>query len=290
MNKKYLIVTDSTSDLPFDLAEKNNIMVLPLKYHIGDKTFNNFLDYREQSVIDFYDLVKKGEKVTTTQLNPEDVITALEPKAAEGYSFIMLPISSKLSGTFNSIRLAFIDLKEKYPNQSFELIDSKSASLGLGYVVMQAAFKKAEGMGLEELVKFVNELIPTVAHWFTVDDIDHLRRGGRISGVATVLAKTLKIKPILHCSENGELVSRSKALTRKRAIKALFEKMEETALPEQKTVFIGHGDDLEAATELKELVLEKYPTADVLINTIGPVVGAHTGQGVLALFFEADHR
>lgn len=290
MSKKYLVVADSTTDLPADLAKENGIVTLPLKYHIGEDTFTNYLDYREQSVDIFYDLVKEGHKVTTSQLNAEDVISALEDKVKEGYSILMLTISSKLSGTFNSARLAFIDLKEKYPNQDFVLIDSKSASLGLGYITVQAAKALKEGMTLEENTEFVNNLIPTVAHWFTVDDINHLRRGGRISAAASVVAKTLRIKPILHCSAEGELVSRQKALTRKRAIKSLFDIMKETALPNQKLAYIGHGADLEAANELAKMIKEEYPNIEILINSIGPVVGAHTGQGVLALFFEATSR
>lgn len=290
MTKKYLLVADSTTDLPADLAEENGIITLPLKYHFGEETFTNYLDYREQSVDIFYDLVKEGQKVTTSQLNPEDVLEKLEPLAKEGNSFIMMTISSKLSGTYNSVRLAFLELAEKYPKQKFILIDSKSASLGLGYIVIKAAKEKQAGKSLEEVETFINELIPTVAHWFTVDDINHLRRGGRISAAASVVAKTLRIKPVLHCSAEGELIARGKALTRKRAIRNLFEKMEETALPNQKLVYIGHGADINAANELASMIKEKYPSVEILINTIGPVVGAHTGQGVLALFFEADHR
>lgn len=290
MSKKYMIITDSTTDLPADLAKEYGIKILPLKYHFEDKTYTNYLDYREQSVDEFYNLVKAGNKVTTSQLNPEDVIDALDSFAKEGYSFLMLPISSKLSGTYNSVRLAFLDLKEKYPEQEFVLIESNSASLGLGYVTVKAAKAKNEGLSLLENKEYIEKLIPTVAHWFTVDDINHLRRGGRISATASVVAKTLRIKPILHCNENGELVARGKALSRRRSIKTLFDKMTETALENQEMVYIGHGDDLEAANQLKDLVVEAYPNANVLVHSIGPVVGAHTGQGVLALFFEATSR
>lgn len=288
--KKYILVTDSVTDLPDSLAKELDLVVLPLKYHIDNKDYINYLDYRMQDINEFYNEIKGGKQATTSQLVPEDYISTLTPYLEQGNDVLIISFSSKLSGTFNSARLASIELQDKYPNNKIIVIDSKSASLGEGFLVTLAANEKKKGKTIDELVSFVNETIPRVAHWFTVDDIGHLRRGGRISGVASVVAKALNIKPILHCSIDGELVSRTKAISRNRAIKALFDKMVETHDGNQEMVYIGHGADLEAANELKNLVLSKFPEAKVTINTIGPVVGAHTGQGVLALFFIAKNR
>lgn len=287
---KYIIVADSTTDLPSELINNKDLIVLPLSYTIKDKTYKNYLDYREQDINEFYKLLEEGNLATTTQLNPTDYEEALTPYLEKGYDVIILTISSKLSGTYNSARLASLELKDKYKDRKIILIDSKSASLGFGYLTMQAVYAKNANKTIDELANFVNDLIPRIAHWFTVDDISHLRRGGRISAVSSVVAKTLRIKPILQCSDDGELVPRHKALTRRRAIKALFDKMVETGNKEQRLVYIGHGDDLEAANTLAGYIKKEYNEVEVLIHNIGPVVGAHTGKGVLALFFEAENR
>lgn len=291
---KFVIVTDSTTDLPQELVEQHGLLVLPLKYHleVGGKVNNytNFVDYREQDIKEFYSLVKSGAKASTSQLNSEDYIGELTPYLKKGIDVLILSFSSKLSGTYNSARLAKIELEEQFPERKIVLVDTKAASLGEGMLVTLAAKEQAKGKSIEEVEKFVVETSPQVAHWFTVDDINHLRRGGRISAAASVVAKALSIKPILHCDDEGSLVSRNKAISRKKAIRSLFSKMLETALPNQEEVYIGHGDDLEAAEFLKSLILEQYPNVNVLIHTIGPVIGAHTGQGVLALFFLATNR
>jgi len=290
MKKEFEIITDSTTDLPQALVDKLNIKVIPLKYTINDITYENHLDYRNQDINEFYDLIKKGNPTSTSQLVPKDYDEVLIPILEKGKDVLILSFSSKLSGTYNSGVLAVNDLKEKYPNQKITIIDTKSASLGEGLLVYLTANKVLEGASFDEVVNFVNETIPKVAHWFTVDDITHLKRSGRISGLSSFVAKTLSIKPIMHTDDTGSLIPRRKVISRKRAIKALFEKMVETALEDQKDVFIGHGDDLAAAETLKSYVLEKYPDVNIIINNIGPVIGSHTGQGVLALFFLANKR
>lgn len=290
MKNNYILVVDSTVDLPETIAQEMDVVVLPLTYHMGDNNYANYLNYQEQPVKEFYDLVKGGVLATTSQLNPDDFISKLTPYLEEGKDILITTFSSALSGTFNSSRLATLELQEKFPERIIKTVDTKSASLGYGLLMYLTANAKKEGLSLDELEKFIYDTIPTIAHWFTVDDISHLRRGGRISAVSSVVAKALSIKPIMHCSIEGKLVPRNKAISRKKSIRALFTKMEETAIEDQKHVFIGHGDDLEAAELLKEYVLEKFPNTEVLINNIGPVIGAHTGQGVLALFFVATER
>lgn len=290
MSKEYVLVVDSTIDLPNDFVSNLDVVVLPLKYHMGDKDYTNYLDYREQDVKEFYDLVKGGMHATTSQLVPDDFITTLTPFLEEGKDVIIAPFSSELSGTYNSSRLAVMELKESFPERNIITVDTKSASLGYGLLMYLTSQAKKDGLSILELEQFILDTIPTVAHWFTVDDISHLRRGGRISAVSSVVAKALSIKPIMHCSVEGKLIPRNKAITRKKSISALFAKMAESAVEDQRNVFIGHGDDIDAANILSGYVKEKYPNAEILINNIGPVIGAHTGQGVLALFFVATER
>lgn len=290
MSKDYVLVVDSTIDLPADFVDKMDVIVLPLKYHIQDKDYSNYLDYRDQDVKDFYDLVKAGNNATTSQLVPDDFISTLTPYLEEGKDLLITTFSSELSGTFNSSRLATLELQEQFPNRNIITIDTKSASLGYGLLMYLASNAKKEGLSITELEKFIIDTIPTIGHWFTVDDISHLRRGGRISAVSSVLAKALSIKPIMHCNIEGKLIPRNKAISRRKSIKELSIKMGELAASDQKTVFIGHGNDLEAAETLASYVKEAYPNVEILINNIGPVIGAHTGAGVLALFFVATER
>lgn len=290
MSKKFTIFTDSTSDLPFEIVKELDINIIHLTYHIGERSFVNYVDYREQPIKTFYDEVRKGALPTTSQVNPEDYIEILTQHLEKGEDILILGFSSKLSGTFNSGRIAVEQLKEKYPKNNIAIIDTKSASLGEGFLVRLAAIERNKGKSLEEVIKFVNETIPKVAHWFTVDDISHLRRGGRVSALSSVVARALSIKPIMHCDNEGALVPRTKAIGRKKAIRGLFEKMQQTALPNQEYVMIGHGDDINSANQLAALIKAEFPNVEILIHTIGAVIGAHTGQGVLALFFLANQR
>lgn len=290
MKKDYVLVVDSTIDLPAQVAEDLNLLVLPLTYHMNDIDYTNYLDYRDQDVKEFYDTIKGGAKATTSQLVPDDFITLLTPYLEKGTDVLIATFSSELSGTFNSSRLATLELLEQFPERTIKTIDTKSASLGYGLLMTLASNAKKEGLSLEELEQFIYDTMPKVGHWFTVDDIGHLRRGGRISAVSSVVAKALNIKPIMHCDENGALVPRKKAIGRRKAIRELFDKMKQAAVENQEYVMIGHGDDLDSANQLAELIKAEYPNVEILIHTIGAVIGAHTGQGVLALFFLANER
>lgn len=290
MTEKFTLFTDSTSDLPQEMVDNLNINMINLTYHIGERSFVNYVDYREQTINEFYDEVRAGALPTTSQVNPEDYLSIITPHLEKGEDVLILSFSSKLSGTYNSGRIAVEELKEKFPNNKIEIIDTKSASLGEGFLVRLAALEKNKGKSIEEVKEFVEKTIPKVAHWFTVDDISHLRRGGRVSAFSSVVARALNIKPIMHCDENGALVPRKKAIGRRKAIRELFDKMKQTAVENQEYVMIGHGDDLDSANQLAELIKAEYPNVEILIHTIGAVIGAHTGQGVLALFFLANER
>ncbi|WP_035357520.1 DegV family protein, partial [Acholeplasma granularum] len=288
---KFIILTDSTTDLPNSIAQDFNLHVLPLKFFIEGKEYVNYLDNRELDSKTFYDMVKSGSKPTTSQINPEDYLEYLEPILKEGTDVLILSFSSALSGTFNSARIATDELKTKYPERKIHLLDTKSASLGEGLLVYLTAKKiKLDNLNIDEAHTYAKNLIPQIAHWFTVDDVGHLVRGGRVSKVAGLVAKIANIKPVMHTNDEGKLIPRAKVSGRKRAIKALFEQMEKTAKPGKQIVFIGHGNDIESANYLANLVKEKFEVEELVIHMIGPVIGAHTGQGVLALFFLADNR
>jgi len=288
---KFIILTDSTTDLPDSVAKSLDLHVLPLKFHIDNKEYVNYLDNRELDPTAFFNMVKAGAQPTTSQINPEEYVAYLTPILEKGQDVLILAFSSALSGTFNSARIATEDLKEKFPERKILLLDTKAASLGEGLIVyLTAKAVKNDKLNIDEALDYATKLAPQVAHWFTVDDISHLVRGGRVSKVAGFIATVANIKPILHVSNEGKLISRHKAIGRKRAIKGLFDEMEKTAKPGKQTVFISHSNALEDAEKLAAMVKEKFEVEELVINTLGPVIGAHTGAGVLALFFVANNR
>lgn len=286
----FIIMTDSTSDLPSDLAEELGVLVQSLKFRFGDKEYTNYLDGRELDPKLFYEKIKNGEQSTTSQVNPDEYVTRLTPLLKEGKDILILSFSSQLSGTFNSSRIASEQLLEEFPERKIIVIDTKSASLGEGLLVYLVVKEAEKNNDIDKTAAFAKELIPQIAHWFTVDDVGHLVRGGRVSKVAGMVAKMANVKPIMHTNDEGKLIPRYKAIGRKRAIKALFDEMVKSAKPIKQTVFIGHGDDLESANHLAKLIREHFELEKLVINMIGPVIGSHTGQGVLALFFIAEHR
>lgn len=287
---KYIIITESTSDLTKEIILKHNIKVMPMLFHLDSKTYKDNVLKPELEVSKFYEILKSGKFPTTSQLNPNDYEDFITPFLKDGYDVLIISFSSALSGTHNSGRIAVETLKQTFPTRNIKIVDTLSASLGEGLLVYLAALEKEKGATLDEVHAFVEKTKLHLAHWFTVTDINHLKRGGRISGVQSFVAKTLNIKPILHVNNEGKLISRTKAMGRGKSIKALADQFEKTATDIKQTVFIGHGDDLVAANELKNLILKVRPESDVTIATIGPVIGAHAGQGVIALFFIASNR
>jgi len=287
----YIVLTDSTTDLPDSLAKSLDLHVLPLKFNLNGKEYVNHLDNRELDPKVFFDQVKAGAHPTTSQINPEEYVAYLTPILKDGKDVLILAFSSALSGTFNSARIASEMLMETFPDRKVLLVDTKAASLGEGLVVyLTAKAIKKDKLSIEAAFEYAKTIAPQVAHWFTVDDISHLVRGGRVSKVAGFIATVANIKPILHVSDEGKLISRHKAIGRKRAVKALFEEMEKSAQDIKQTVFITHANALEDAEKLAEMIKEKFEVEELVINTLGPVIGAHAGYGTLALFFLASNR
>lgn len=288
--KYYTIITDSSCDLPASLAEKLGVRVVPLSVFVEGQQYYNYLDGRDISFEDFYGQLSKGKMVTTSAINMEQFKLVMESELLTGHDILYIGFSSGLSGTFNAGRMAAEELREEYPNSTIYTVDSLCASLGQGMLVYQAALQKAGGQSLDEVRDFCEATKMKVCHWFTVDDLHQLKRGGRISGATALIGTMLNIKPVLHMDNEGKLVNMSKARGRNGAIQALVDQMEQTAIePEKQTIFISHGNCYDEAKKLAELIHERFGCKSV-INFVGPVIAAHSGQGTIALFYIGTER
>lgn len=285
--KEYQIFTDATSDLNEDLE---TVKIIPMNVEIGDKEFV----YGPQGNIscsEFYGLQKQGKYASTSQINVLEYEKYFEEALKEGKDVLYISFSSGMSGTYQTACLCKKELEESYPDNRIICIDSLCAAVGEGLLIKEVDKKKREGMSMDELVDWVENNKMHLCHWFTVDNFDHLKHGGRVSAVAATLGKTLNIKPLLRVDEEGKLRVVKKIRGRHKAMAAQVECIVKTWSPEiSKSVVIGHGDDLKAAEELKEYVENKLPDAEIYISDIGPIIGAHTGPGVMVLAFWGTGR
>lgn len=290
--KDYVIVTDSTTDLPIDFANHYNLIVLPLGFlDEKGKEYKNTLDHHDMPIKEFYNQMRKGATFKTNQVNVQTYQNLFEQIVKEGKDIIVISFSSGLSGSFNSACVAKNMLEEEYPEAKIRVIDSLCASLGEGLLVYYAIKAKEEGKNYQELVDYLENLKHNISHWFTVDDIDTLKRGGRLSGATAFVAKTLKIKPVLYVSEEGKLVARTKKIGRKNALNEIVEKLVSMYDKNHNDIiFISHGDCIEDVNYVKTKITEKTGINNFLINEVGPVIGSHAGPGVLAIFFVSEGR
>ena len=287
----YVLLTDSSADLTAGLVEELGVEVLPLSFHMGEKTYRNWPDDREIDPHDFYDRLRAGEMATTSAVNVSDYTEAVEPLLRAGKDVLVVAFSSGLSATCNSARIAAQELSEQYPDRKIYVVDSLCASLGQGLLVWYAARMKAEGKSMEEVRDWLEENKLHLCHWFTVDDLHFLKRGGRISAATAVLGSMLQIKPVLHVDDEGHLINMGKARGRGASLTALVDHMQETAIhPADQVVFISHGDCLADAEKVADDVKKRFGVKEVVINYVGPVIGAHSGPGTLALFFLGTKR
>lgn len=285
--REYQIFTDATSDLQEDLE---SVKVIPMNVEIGDKEYV----YGPQGNIsckEFYGLQKEGYYASTSQINILEYEKYFEEALKEGKDVLYISFSSGMSGTYQTACLCKNELQESYPDQRIICIDSLCAAVGEGLLVEEVDKKKREGLSMDELVDWIEDNKMNLCHWFTVDNFDHLKHGGRVSAVAATLGNTLNIKPLLRVDEEGKLRVVKKIRGRHKAMAAQVECIAKTWSPEiSKSVVIGHGDDLKAAEELKEYVENKLPDAEIYISDIGPIIGAHTGPGVMVLAFWGTSR
>ena len=285
---EYKIITDTCCDYPAAMYGELDLGVVPLSVLYKGVQYS---EYTEQWLKELFDGLRQGEAATTSAVNPQGWANVIEPVLKEGKDALVLVFSSGLSTTYQSAVIAAGELMEKYPGRKVNVVDTLCASLGQGLFVWYACKKRDEGLSLEELTAWCEENKLHLCHWFTVDDLMYLKRGGRVSAATALLGTMLQIKPVLHVDDEGHLINISKVRGRKASIEALARKMGETGLPgENDTVFICHGDCLEDAQYLETLVKEKYGVKKVLIYYVGAVIGSHSGPGTLALFYLGDHR
>ena len=288
---EYVIVTDSSADLTAGMAEELGVEVLPLSFTVKGQTYRNYPDNREMDPGAFYAMLRAGEMATTAAVNVADYTSVLEPLLEQGKDVLVLAFSSGLSATYQSSVIAVEELRARFPERKIFTVDTLCASLGQGLLVYLAAKKQQAGASIEEVRDWAEENKLHLCHWFTVDDLHFLKRGGRISAATAVLGSMLHIKPVLHVDDEGHLINMGKARGRGASLTALVDHMEETAIdPASQVVFISHGDCLADAEKVAGDVKKRLGVKEVVINHVGPVIGAHSGPGTLALFFLGSRR
>lgn len=278
------IVTDATTDFPKQFYEKD-FTVLPMGYMLDDEDFDG--ENKTITAKEFYDYMRAGRKTNTRMVDEATILKYVEPLLKEGKDVLYVVFSSGLSGTYDNAVRVFKELHEKYPACKLAAVDSYNASMGEGLLVWYTLKKRAEGASFEELCKYVEETQTHLCSYFTVDDLKHLARLGRVTKTAAFIGSLANIKPVLFVNSKGKLIPIAKVVSRKKSLKALVDKMEEKMLPvsEQKKIFIGHGDCYDDAVFVKNEIEKRFGLDCIVIDYIGPVIGAHAGAGVVALFF-----
>ena len=289
--RDFIIMTDSSCDLPAELADELELAVVPLHVMVKEKAFLNYLDWREIPCRNFFDLLRAGNRGQTSAPNLEQFTSAMEAILQAGKDILYLGFSSALSGTYHAGTVAAEELREKYPEATILTVDTLCASLGQGMLVFLAVKEKRAGKTMEQVRDFVEEQKLHLCHWFTVDDLNYLKLGGRVSAAKAFLGTALNIKPILHVDDEGRLTPVGKTKGRKQSFRKLAEHMKETGInTKDQTIFISHGDCRQEAEEVADILQAECGFRDVVIGPVGPVVGAHAGPGVMAIFFLGTHR
>lgn len=287
----YVIVTDSAANMPEDMIEKYNIHVLSLSFLVDGKEFYGYVKGQTTDLSQFYGMMREKKNIKTSLVNVDDAIELCSKLLDEGHDILYIGFSSGLSGTYQAVSLALEELKETYNNKKILYVDSLSAALGEGLLVRYAADLKEEGKSIDEVYQWVLDNRLKLCHWFTVDDLFFLKRGGRVSATSAVLGTALSIKPVLHVDEEGHLIVMEKARGRKKSLDALVTHMEETVVnPEEQIVYISHGDCIEDAEYVARMVKERLNVKDIMIRILDPVIGAHSGPGTVALFYIGNKR
>ena len=289
--RDYVIMTDSCCDLTDQMARELELEVLPLTMHMDGQDYPNDLAGTAISNQEFYKRIRAGKIATTSAVNVGQFQDAMRRVLESGRDIVCVCFSSALSTTYQSAVIAAEDLRAEFPEAEIHVVDSLSASLGQGLVLYLAVEQKRKGLTAAELAKWVEDNRLTVCHWFTVDDLNFLKRGGRVSATTALLGTMLSIKPIMHTSDEGKLVPVSKARGRKAAIAALLDKIEALGIhPEKQTMFICHADCEEDAKAVAQTIQDRFGTPTVHINYIGPVIGSHTGPNTMGIFFVGTQR
>lgn len=285
--RDYVLVCDSTCDLPVDVIKELDVKILPFSYSINDEVFYYYLDERDGNISDFYNKLRNGDMPVTSQVNPMVYQELFEEIIKEGKDVLYLAFSSGLSGSYQTSTLAIEMIKEDYPDAKIISVDSLCASIGEGAFLCEVANLKKEGMDIDSLAQWIRDKRLDVRHWFMVEDLFHLKRGGRLSAVSAVVGSALKIKPILSVDEEGKLMVKSKARGVNKALDYIMSMVKEDVedLGQLRAV-IGHADAPENVEKLKELAIEAgMKEENIIIASIGPIIGTHVGAGMTAFAF-----
>lgn len=288
----FAIVTDSSSNLPEEIIDDFGLHVLPLTFTVDGEHYQSYLKGEHTDLAQFYGMMREGKVITTSLPNLADAEKLLRELLDEGQDVLYIGFSSGLSGTFEAIDLLLRSLAEEHPDRTVRSVDTLAASLGEGLLVWYAAKKRAEGQTIQQVYDWLEQNKLNLAHWFTVDDLMFLFRGGRVSKTNAWAGTLLSIKPVMHVDDEGHLVPLEKVRGRKKSLRALVDHMAESAQApvEDQMVFITHGDCVEDAEYVADMVRERFGVRNIVINYVDPVIGAHSGPGTMALFFLADKR
>lgn len=286
--RDYVIFADSACDIAPEILKEWNVKYCSLTFTFNDspKEYSNY----ELSATEFYKRMRSGAVAKTSAVNADVFLEVFEREIKDGNDILYIGFSSGLSTTYNSAAIAAAELVEKYPESRILTVDSLSASAGYGLMLYLTVRKKAEGASVEEAAEYASSLCRHLCHWFTVDDLVYLKRGGRISPTVALVGSILGIKPVLHMDDEGHLINMFKVRGRKTSVEALAKKYGELISDKTAPIYISHGDCLEDAELLKRMLKEKYNADVEIITDVGPVIGAHSGPGTLALFFIGKNR
>ena len=286
------IVTDSSSNLTEDMIDDFGLHILPLTFMIDGEQYQSYLKGEKTDLKQFYTMMREGKVITTSLPNLADSEKLFRDLLESGQDILYLGFSSGLSGTYEAIDLLLKDLKAEFPDRTIRSIETLAASGGQGLLVYYAVQKMRGGAGIDEIADWVKDNRLKLAHWFTVDDLMFLFRGGRVSKTSAWAGTMLNIKPVLHVDDEGHLIPMEKVRGRKKSLNALVDHMKKTALQpvSDQVVFITHGDCAEDAEYIAGKVREEFGVKEIHTNYVDPVIGAHSGPGTLALFFLADRR
>ncbi len=288
----YWILADIGSDLPLHFVKRyERFQVLPQPYTI-EGVEHAYKPGDEENIGSFYGKLREGQQATTSQITAQTFYDAFKAITSKGEPLLCVVLSSGISGSYQSAVLARNMVLEEDPTAHIALVDSLSASLGYGLLMQYVLENRKNGMSLEDNEQWANENRYRVNHWFTVDDLDFLFRGGRVTRSAALLGGMLRIKPVMHVNNEGKLIPREKVQGRKKSLKVLVDKLLEMGNPKEgQNYFISHGDCLEDAEFVADLIKKAVPSVgEILISPVGAVIGSHSGPGTLALFFMGDER
>ncbi len=287
----YAIITDSSANLPETMIDEFDLHILSLVFRIKDEEFYGYVKGETTDLAQFYTRMRNKENITTSLINMETCETCMRSILDAGQDVLYIGFSSGLSGSYQAVEMVAAELREEYKDRTILTVDTLAAALGEGLLVYYACKLKQEGKSMQEVYDWLMDNRLKLCHWFTVDDLFFLLRGGRVSATSAIVGSMLSIKPVMHVDDEGKLIVMEKVRGRKKSLDGLVKHMEETVInPEEQIVFISHGDCLEDAEYVGKQVKEKLHVKDVMIHILDPVIGAHSGPGTVALFFLGTKR